>query len=219
MTTQESFKKRVRARMARTGERYTTARRALQAKAADSTRSWVSDPEMGDEAIANGTGHRWDHWCDLIDSWGVEEWDHASVANRIEAEHPVNGWWAQCITVGYERITGLRLPNQMADGTFTANKSKTVRADGIKLRELLLDDDHRDDLFPDQPTELRSRPTAKAVRLGLDPGVATIELGELADGRTKVVVQHTKLPTVDEVERWKFWWAEWLDALDEAGGG
>ena len=50
MTTQESFKKRVRARMVRTGERYTTARQALLAKATGANRTWTSEPEMGDEA-------------------------------------------------------------------------------------------------------------------------------------------------------------------------
>lgn len=219
MTTHESFKKRVRQRMARTGERYTAARRALLTKRAANesgrTRSWVSEPEMSEEAIVGGTGHGWDHWCDLVDSWAIEPWDHAAAARRLDEEYPFGGWWAQAIVVSYERITGRRLANQMADGTFTANKSKTVRADADKLRELLLDADDRHDLFPDQPTELRSKVTSKAIRLGLGPGVASISLDPRPDGRTKVVVQHEKLPAHDDVERWKFWWDEWLVAIDQ----
>lgn len=221
MTTQESFKKRVRERMARTGERYTTARRALLARRADGGRTWVSEPEMGDDAIRAGTDHGWDHWCDLIDGWrgqagpGNNPWDHTATAARIEAECGLDGWWSQAVTVGYERISGLRLPNQMADGTFTANKSRTVAADADKLRELLLDDDHRADLFPGEATELRSKPTSKGIRLGIGPGVALISLTAKADGRTTVTLQHTKLPDADEVERWKFWWSEWLEAIDQ----
>lgn len=216
MTTHESFKKRVRARMARTGERYTTARRALLDTRPNQGRTWVSAPEMSDDAIRAGTEHGWDHWCDLIDSWSVEPWDHRAVAARLEAEYPVNGWWAQSLTVGYERITGRRLPHQMADGTFTANRSKTVAAEAGKLREFLLDDEHRLDLFGGEVTELRSRPTAKAIRLAVGPGVATIGLEARPDGRTKVTVQHQKLPISDDVDRWKFWWEEWLEAIDEA---
>lgn len=220
MTTHESFKKRVRERMARTGERYTTARRALLARSASAPaggRTWVSEPEMSEEAITGGTGHGWDHWCDLIDSWSIEPWDHAAAARRVDEEHASGGWWAQAVVVSYERITGRRLPNQMADGTFTANKSKTVAADADKLRELLLDAEHRQDLFPGERTELRSKPTSKAIRLGLDPGVASISLDPRPDGRTKVVVQHEKLPAHDDVERWKFWWDEWLVAVDQDG--
>ena len=54
MTTHESFKKRVLERMARTGERYTTARQALLARSAGARpagRTWVSEPEMSEEAI------------------------------------------------------------------------------------------------------------------------------------------------------------------------
>ncbi len=223
MTRQESFKKRVRARMATTGERYTTARKALLAKAgpADepSGRPWVSPPEMGDGAVCDGTGRSWAGWCDLIDSFAIEPWDHATAAARLEAEQPINGWWAQTITVGYERITGRRLPHQMADGTFTVNKSSTVTADADELRGLLLDGRHRRDLFPDQATELRSKPTAKAIRLGVGPGVATIGLAPKPDGRTTITVQHQKLPTFDDVERWKYWWSDWLEAVDQAGRG
>ena len=220
MTRQESFKKRVRARMATTGERYTTARRALLATAdrdgpGSSTRTWISMPEISDDAVREGSGQGWDHWCDLIDGWAIDPWDHAAAAARLEAEQPVNGWWAQTITVGYERITGRRLPHQMADGTFTANKSRTVAADADKLRELLLDADHRRDLFPGEATELRSSPTAKAIRLVIGPGVATISVNPKPDGRTNVTVQHQKLPTFDDVERWKFWWSDWLEAVDQ----
>lgn len=215
MTTQESFKKRVRARMAMTGERYTTARRALLARAAARRRPRVSEPEVGDEAVISATGRGWDDWCSLIDGWPGDTWDHAAVARRLQTEHGLNGWWAQSVTGGYERITGRRLPGQMPDGTFTANRSKTVAADADQLRRLLLDDRDRADLFPDEVTELRSKPTSKSIRLGLDPGVALIGLQPLADGRTKVTVQHEKLPTIDDIERWKFWWSDWLDAIDQ----
>lgn len=217
MTTQESFKKRVRERMARTGERYTTARLALLAKATTAGRRWVSEPEMSDDAIREATGHGWDHWCDLIDSWPRDEWDHAAVARRIGAEHPIDGWWSQAVTVGYERITGLRLPNQMADGTFTANKSRTMTVDVDELRQLLLDKHARLDLFPDEPTQLRSKPASKTIRLGIGGGVALLALEPKDDGRTTVTVMHEKLPGSDEVERWKFWWGEWLEAIDQGG--
>ena len=32
--------------------------------------------------------------------------------------------------------------------------------------------------------------------------------------RTKVSVNHERIPTYDEVEEWKFYWTEWLTALE-----
>ncbi|HMO11537.1 MAG TPA: hypothetical protein PKB06_08575, partial [Actinotalea sp.] len=73
MTAQESFKKRVRARMAKTGERYGAARRALLARAAPpppEAAGWASPPEMSDERIRAATGRGWDEWRVLIDDAG-----------------------------------------------------------------------------------------------------------------------------------------------------
>ncbi len=217
MTKQESFKKRVRARMAATGERYAAARRVLVAKASSGqSRVWVSEPEMGEEAVTAGTGRGWDEWCDLIDGWPGRTEGHAAIAAHLHRDHGVDQWWAQTVTVGYERITGLRLPHQRADGTFTAGKSRTVAVDGDELRRLLLDDDHRADLLGGVDAELRSKPTSKSIRLAIDPGIAVVDLSPAGDGRTKVTVAHERLPLFDQVAEWKFFWSEWLDALDDA---
>src|SRR5690606_31486844 len=122
-----------------------------------------------------------------------------------------DGWWAQAVTVGYERIRGLRAKHQMADGTFTAARSRTLSVDGAELRELLLR--RPGDLFPGVPVERRSRDTAKRVRLRMESGTAEVALDVLADGRTRVSVAHTGLPTGDAAEAWRAWWGEWLEAL------
>ena len=215
MTKQEHFKKRVRVRMATTGERYAAARKALLDQAASrSGRTWAAEPEMSDDAIRAGTGKGWDEWCDIIDAWPGHTEGRTAVAKWIEAETDLTGWWAQGVTGGWERITGRRLPYQRADGTFTAGKSKTVSLDASSLRDTLLDADGRSDLFPGVETTLRSKPTAQNVRLGIATGVALIGVEDTGDGRAKVTVAHEKLATYDEVAAWKFWWGEWLEALD-----
>jgi len=224
MTRQESFKRRIRARMATTGERYSTARRVLldqaAARASDVAprqRTWVAEPELSDDVLTERTGRGWEVWCDLIDAWPDHADGHAAVATWIAEEYDIDGWWAQTITVGWERITGRRLPYQMPDGTFTAGKSRTVAVDAAGLRDLLLDADARIDIFPGLATELRSKPTSKNVRVAVGPGVAEIAMDPLKDGRTKVTIQHHKLPAFEDVDHWKAYWEEWLDALDEAG--
>lgn len=221
MTKQESFKKRIRARMQETGEKYNAARRALieQAErrndAADGGRTWVAEPDLSDEVIAEATGRGWDAWVDLIEADPIADEGHTAVAAWLQSAHDVDGWWAQATTVGWERITGRRLRHQMADGTFTANKSRTLDIDAEQLRALLLDPDGRDALFPAHDPELRSRPDAKALRIGLGEGVAVIATDPRDDGRTTVSVSHEKLPTATEVELWKEFWADWLEALAE----
>lgn len=217
MTAHESFKRRVRARMAKTGERYAAARAVLLAQAASRTsaRTWVSDPEHSEEIILRNTARTWDEWCDVIEAWPGHTAGHTAIAKYLMANHGVNGWWAQGITVGWERITGRRLPYQMADGTFTAGRSRTVPHPPDALRELLLDDASRADLFGGLATQLRSKPSAKAIRIQIGPGIALFTLTAASDHRTKLAVTHEKLPTADAADEWRFFWEEWLDALIE----
>lgn len=214
--------------MEKTGERYVAARRALIAQAdGPRTRKWVAEPEVSDRAVVEATGKSWDQWCDEIAAWANTGpdgpiTDHTAIAAYLQTEVKVDPWWAQTVTGGYERITGLRLPYQRPDGTFTAGKSATVTIDGAELRRMLVDEQDRADLFPGHHTELRSRPDAKRLRFSLGPGVVQITVDPAkakakADQaeRYKVSVSHEKLPTFDDVETWKHYWTEWLEAIAE----
>lgn len=216
MTKNESFKKRIRTRMATTGERYTAARKILLTEAAASgERRWVSKPDLSEEAITTNTARGWNEWCDVIDAARIQTEGHTAIAAYLRDTHGIDPWWAQAVTVGYERITGLRLPYQRPDGTFTADKSKIVAVDAVMLRALLLDSDGRDDLFAGKKSDLRSKPSSKGIRLQIGPGVVLISLDAAPDNRTKVVVSHERLPAFSDVAEWKFFWNDWLEALDE----
>src|SRR5690606_2012247 len=68
LTSQESFKRRIRARMRTTGERYGAARRAHLERAdrQGGGRRWVAEPDLDDAAVREKTGRGWDEWVDLI---------------------------------------------------------------------------------------------------------------------------------------------------------
>jgi hypothetical protein len=200
--------------MAKTGERYTTARRHLVEDSAGET-GWVSHPEHSDKVILDATGKGWDDWRSLIDEGAGPDADHGAIVDLV-MEQGIGGWWAQSVAVGYERITGIRLPHQMADGTFTASKTKTVAIDGEALRAMLYDDEARSDLFGGLDTEMRSRPGVKTPRIGIGPGIAQIAVEPKAGGRATVTVAHEKLPSPQDVELWKDYWSEWLEAIDES---
>lgn len=216
MTTQESFKKRIRARMAKTGERYSAARRALIHQT-EGPASWVSQPEASEEAIQKNTGRGWDEWVALIDAGPGREAGHTAIAAWTRDEHGVGAWWAQSVTVGYERITGIRLPGEMPDGTFTVSRTRVLDLDAADFRAALLDGERRAELVPDVTTTLRSKATAKslrfdATRAGDAVGIVAFALDPVKD-RTRLTVTHEKLPTPDDGEQWKQTWADWLASL------
>jgi Domain of unknown function (DUF4287) len=119
MTKQKSFKGRVRARMDKTSESYTAARRQLLAKATAETQAEaeaqapegpVNAPGVkrpySDAVIQANTGKRWDEWFAVLDRWGAAQRPHAEIARWVGEEHGVGGWWAQGVTVAYEQARG-----------------------------------------------------------------------------------------------------------------
>lgn len=68
---------------------------------------------------------------------------------------------------------------------------------------------------PGHVATLKSKPTSKAIRLTLGDGIAQFDLDDKGGGRVKVTVSHTGLPSTECVEQWKFYWGEWLHAIDE----
>jgi hypothetical protein len=227
MTAGDVLPARVRDRLAELGERYRVSPTAGRPSAvthdgltdtssAPEVLAGTATPEHSDAVIRDNTGHAWQHWRELIDAWPGHVQGHSAVAAWLQQEHDVPGWWAQAITVGWERLTGRRLPHQMADGTFTANRSATITADPLVLGGLLRDEDAHALLFPGLAPQLRSRVTSKSVRIALVSGVAELSLATKDDRRVTLTIAHAKLPGPADVAHWRSFWGEWLATLDGA---
>lgn len=144
MTRARALKQAIRARAARTGERYTTARRhvlaaiaspALPAPAADRPPARIdvhgTAPAKGtvsDERVRERTGHGLDHWFAVLDRFGGVEKGHSASARHLFDAHGIPGWYAQGITVAYERARGVRVVNQRCDGEYEVSVSKVLAA-------------------------------------------------------------------------------------------
>src|SRR5690606_5826605 len=86
MTVQRSFKRLVRARMAKTGESYTAARARLLAGTvpeAAGTGEEVPQLVCPDERIRERTGRGWEEWFDLLDTWDARAMGHTEIARRV----------------------------------------------------------------------------------------------------------------------------------------
>lgn len=225
MTPHESLARRIRERMTPTRDRHGATRRALLVPPAEPSRArgrvWAAEPVHTDDSILEHTGHTWETWVGLIDAGPGREAGHTAIAAWLHTEHAVDAWWAQGVTVGYERITGLRLPGQMPDGSFSVSRSRVLALDRDVARELLLDDSARADLFPGFDTVLRSKPASKALRFALaragEPlGTILFSTDLLPDGRLRLGVTHDGVASFDEGQQWKLFWAEWLAAVQAA---
>ena len=65
---------------------------------------------------------------------GADTWSHREIAAYVRNTFKVPDWWCQTVTVGYERIKGLRAIGQWRDGTYEASKSKVIPVPVSRLR-------------------------------------------------------------------------------------
>lgn len=236
MTTQKDFKRLVRGRMQKTGESYTSARASLlKTKSVESnghgTLTIQSQPStngakptaaqpdfaklagMADSVIKEKTGCTWDRWVWALDQVQAYNWPHSQIAQYVREKYKVANWWTQSVTVGYERIKGLRAIGQRRSGSWEASKSKTINAAASTVFKSFKQPKLRSAWLDARPA-LRTTVPNKTVRMTWEDG-SSVEVYLVAKSRSKtqVAIQHTKLPDRVAVDRMKWFWGEHLDRL------
>jgi len=211
MTERKTFKRRVRARMEKTGERYTAARRHVADAAEEPLPEGPSD-----ERVAAATGHGLRHWLGVLDEWGAESRTHTEIARHLRDDHGVSGWWAQSITVSYERACGLRAKHQTGE-TFTVSVSKTVAVPVERLHAAFADEQERARWLPAGELSLRTARPPRSARFDHGDGVTRVHAHLDAKGpeRSVVSLQHERLRTLEEAEAAKAAWRERLARLKQ----
>jgi hypothetical protein len=181
---------------------------------------WAAQPQHSDELVREKTGRGWSDWVGAIAAGPGSRAGHTAIADWVAAQG-VDSWWAQAVTVGFERICGLRLPGQMPDGTFTISRSRVIRMSPDELRSLLLDERWRRGQMRGIALALRSKPEAKSPRFELvldgEPhGSVSFTTDAAGAGRTRLGVAHAGLASEAAGERWKSYWSDWLRGLSDS---
>ena len=243
MPTNKDFKRLVRARMEKTGEAYTAARANLLKRGPATARmsapanltrepaapaipvapaALVEPAEpanfaklagMSDAAIKKATGCTWEKWAFALDYSGAETWSHRAIAEHVQRAYKTSDWWAQMVTVGYERIKGLREIGQRRSGGFEATKSKTIAAPASTVFRAFNDARARRKWLPGVKVTVRKAVPGKSVRMTWEDGTL-VEVWLTSKGaKTAASVSHRKLSGKEDVERRKQFWGERLTAL------
>jgi hypothetical protein len=261
MTKNNAQKQAIRARMAKTGERYTTARHFLLdlhrqeqanadvdhsssgddvpgssavspsseevvAGAAPTARDAVpaaaeaalppraAEPGVSDAAVHRATGKSWDEWFALLDAWQGTTHNHTEIARHVYETYGIDGWWAQSVTVGYERARGMRALHERPDG-FSGNASKTFPVSVERLFSAFVEPDERERWL--EGIELRNRTSQpnKSARFDVLPEDGRLAVTFVAKGPDKSAAQleQERLTSAEEVARWKSLWKEQLAHL------
>jgi hypothetical protein len=242
MTRARALKQTIRARAAKTGERYTTARRHVlrelnetaakiddtqtdkpkglspQVKSSKTTKGAISDA-----SVLKKTGKDLAHWFAVLDKFGAVEKGHTAAARHLYETHGVDGWYAQGITVSYERERGVRGVNQRCDGAWEVSVSKTITATTAQLVKAFTDARKRNDWIGEADPKLAKamaegvadkkskgfvvRPDGLArFRYRWDGTIVQLYAYPKPGGKIALTVQHTKLANGDAVEKYRSQW-------------
>jgi hypothetical protein len=235
MTLQKDLKRLIRARMQKTGESYTAARAQILAKKplsrtrtdspakvappAPPAATFAALAGMTDAAIRAKTGCDWKAWVEALDYAGVADWSHRAIAEHVRTKFGIGPWWSQAVTVGYERIKGLREIGQRrgeSDRTFEANKSRTYAVPVARLYRAWADARLRKRWLAETGLTVRQSTPERSLRITWNDG-SSVELWFLSKGAGKstVQVQHRKLASKAAADERKAYWSERLEALSE----
>jgi uncharacterized protein YndB with AHSA1/START domain len=222
MPAQKDFKRVVRRRMSKTGESYTAARaQILKIQPAPTPRrparvDYAKLAGISDDALKTKTGCTWEKWVKALDHVGAHAWPHRKIADHVHEKYEVPGWWAQTVTVGYERIRGLRDIGQRRGGSYEASKSKTFSVPVAALFEAFAAPRKRSRWLPGVALTVRKATPHKSVRITWGDGTSVeVYLAAKGDDKSSATIQHRKLPDREAVSRTKEYWTTRLAALEQ----
>ena len=173
MPTHKDLKRLVRRRMQKTGESYTAARTQIvkPRPAASPPAARATPPDyarlagMSDAAVSTATGRDWARWVAALDRVNAHAWPHRQIAEYVHETFDVPDWWTQTVTVGYERIRGLREIGQRRGGSFEATRSRTFAVPVARLFAAFAEARQRARWLPGLELEVRKATPHRSVRI------------------------------------------------------
>jgi hypothetical protein len=64
-------------------------------------------PRIPEDKLEYKTGHGWEHWEGVLDTFRLGEYEYASAIEHLKTEHEMSGCFATAVVNQYEREQGL----------------------------------------------------------------------------------------------------------------
>ncbi|MFC4874361.1 hypothetical protein [Negadavirga shengliensis] len=166
---------------------------------------------VSEESIKKATGKTWSYWFDYLDRINAGQFSHKEIADKLHELDGVTGWWAQTITVEYERKIGRREVGQTCEGDFQASASKTLPGtmDHVFFlwQEFVRDMDRFNHVAYDSVPQLSETQKWRYWRVNLKDGSrVSIIINQKSEGKVLLAVNQEKLTDAKAVEDWKAYW-------------
>jgi uncharacterized protein YndB with AHSA1/START domain len=171
-------------------------------------------PGIFDARVEEKTGRTPAAWFQMIDKAGGAKLTHTEIARLLWEKHKLEGWWAQMVTVAYERARGRRVVNQRPGG-FEFTASRTVDVPLEDLYHAWNDAALRRRWLGSAEITVRKANKNRSMRITWDTDGTNLDVGFYAkgDAKSQVAAQHGKLADAKAAAKMKAYWTERLDEL------
>lgn len=197
----------------------------------------MTEPKrISDEAVKKATGKTAKDWFTIIDKAGGTEMTHKEIARFLYDTQGVAGWWAQMVTVEYERARGKRVIGETADVGFEVGVHKTVEISKTAAWKAVTSTSWMSRWLYATPKLVEKRPfnnekvageirvvkPGERIRLAWKPvgwersSTVQITVQTAPSGKTRLAFHHEKLADARMRERMR---AHWKAAAAEVPGG
>ena len=184
--------------------------------------------EISEAAMVNATGHGKEHWYPIIEELAKSASERKEITMGLWKSHDehLSAWWAQMVTVTWERDTGQRVLNQSCFGDYQFSVSKTFAGDEHLTWAGLAGTDWLEGMVWEEGAEFTTdvgKATVRAVRPGnllriwwhghgeAPKSVLEVQLWPKGE-KCALRFQHQKLPNEEDIEPLK---ARWRTALEK----
>lgn len=171
---------------------------------------------MSDDAVQAKTGKNWSQWFAILDKAGARKMSHQEIVKLLNSKHAVGPWWQQMVTVTYEQARGLRQKHEKPSG-YEISVSRTVNAPLASVYKKVANEKSRTLWLSEDGVTIRKSTPNKSMRMTWKDGKTSLQISFLGkgDGKSQVVVQHSKLPDAKAAAKMKSYWGKALDRLRE----
>jgi len=173
-------------------------------------------PRMSDDAVQAKTGKNWSQWFAILDKAGAQDMSHQEILKLLNSKYDVGPWWQQMVTVTYEQARGLRQKHEKPGG-YEISERRTVNAPLASVYKKVANEKSRSLWLTEDEVTIKKSTFNKSMRMTWKDGKTSLQVSFLGkgDGKSQVVVQHSKLPDARAAAKMKSYWGKALDRLRE----
>lgn len=173
-------------------------------------------PRMSDDAVQAKTGKNWSQWFAILDKAGAKKMSHQEIVKLLNSKHDVGPWWQQMVTVTYEQARGLRQKHEKPSG-YEISVSRIVNAPLASVYKKVANEKTRSLWLSEGGVTIKKSTLNKSMRMTWKDDKTSLQISFLGkgDGKSQVVVQHSKLPDAKAAAKMKSYWGKALDRLRE----